>query len=694
MANIVKPSLSFLPMEDIAAELRSEKANRRFMTREDKASDVVNVAGKDATTIAVAVSPTNRTTIDNALNLNGIPASEYLSKDEGNKILGVSTTMSTLFSEEVKDLRDELYQLENQLSKKGFVEDKVAYKGFHDSFKKSNIKYEGFICGIANAIIGNTEELAIGDLTKARFFEKNKKFIIRRDDLEKEVVVTSLGISSSGKVKFMPTVNFLDSTDAVSLYKTTGEYVRDSFSFSEIKRDVANPLKERYHMQSDDTRTAYQTINKSNSGYAAYFKIPNSAAGALTKFGIRAKVEGTPGSLICHMLKKDAIYNSQGNFRVDFKNIEDAKEKGYWLATSQPVQSSQAATEQEVYFNFFDIASNKYPTVEGTQYLFIVECLAATEQDFWKVRFSYFQNGNDEHDDLQRYNNSFIYDKVLSTGLESDDDPIKVIDNIDKYDLLFTAVTRELIKEDEMGKQEGVYTANILLPNPIDVSRARLITRINREGCYFIEAHNNDYTIFTIKGENSTSHAAGNNRFREGDTIVIGNQTATINRVTGDQIEVKNPVRIDQRIFKFYSRTVFNPDTAKYETITRVPVYRMNYTVSIKPSLIDWDVWEGPTTGFQTTDLVEDPLNMPFSKILPDGSKTNKRVSDRLMFEADFGRNEDDIANVANYFELQIHWKSPFSYDEINDFKDQGDDNFKELIGRLHDIVLTFDKNY
>lgn len=694
MANIVKPSLSFLPMEDIAAELRSEKANRRFMTREDKASDVVNVAGKDATMIAVAVSPSNRTTIDNALHLNGIAASEYLSKDEGNKILGVSTTMSALFSEEVKDLRDELYQLENQLSKKGFVEDKVAYKGFHDSFKKSNIKYEGFICGIANAIIGNTEELAIGDLTKARFFEKNKKFIIRRDDLEKEVVVTSLGISSSGKVRFMPTVNFLDSTDAVSLHKTTGEYVRDSFSFSEIKRDVANPLKERYHMQSDDTRTAYQTINKSNSGYAAYFKIPNSAVGALTKFGIRAKVEGTPGSLICHMLKKDAIYNSQGNFRVDFKNIEDAKEKGYWLATSQPVQSSQAATEQEVFFNFFDIASNKYPTVEGTQYLFIIECLAATEQDFWKVRFSYFQNGNDEHDDLQRYNNSFIYDKVLSTGLESDEDPIKVIDNIDKYDLLFTAVTRELIKEDEMGKQEGVYTANILLPNPIDVSRTRLVSRINREGCYFIEAHNNDYTIFTIKGENSTSHAAGNNRFREGDTIIIGNQIATINRVTGDQIEVKNPVRIDQRIFKFYSRTVFNPDTAKYETITRIPVYRMNYTVSIKPSLIDWDTWESPTVGFKTTDLVEDPLVMPFTRVLPDGSKSNKRVSDRLVFEADFGRNEDDIANVANYFELQIHWKSPFSYDEINDFKDQGDDNFKELIGRLHDIVLTFDKNY
>ena len=33
MNNIVKPSLSQLPIEDIAAELKSDKDNRRFMTK-------------------------------------------------------------------------------------------------------------------------------------------------------------------------------------------------------------------------------------------------------------------------------------------------------------------------------------------------------------------------------------------------------------------------------------------------------------------------------------------------------------------------------------------------------------------------------------------------------------------------------------------------------------------------------------
>ena len=694
MANVLKPSLSFLPMEDIAAELKSNKNNRKFMTTDDKASDVVKVAGKDAETIAIAISPSNRTTIDNALNLNGIPASEYLSKDEGDKIVGISTIMSELYSSEIRNVRDEYMQLHTELVKNGFINDSTPYEGFGDAFKRSNIKYEGFVCGISTAIIGNTEELFIGDISKQRFFEPGKKFIIKRADLEREIVVTSLGVNASGKVTFSPTVNILDSKDAVELHKTSGEYVRDSFSFSEIKRNVANPLKERYHMQSDDTRTSLQVINKSNTGYAVYFKVPNSAAGALTKFAIRAKAEGTPGSLICHMLKKDAIMNSTDNFRVDFKNIDDAKEKGYWIATSQPIQSSSASTEEELFFNFFDIANNKYPIVEGNQYLFIVECLAATELDFWQIRFSYYENGNDIHEDLQRYNNSYVYKKISTSGLVLEDKPIQIIDNIDKYDMLFSLVTRELIKEDEMGKQEGIYTAKIVLPQPIDVSRIRLTSRMNREGCYYVETHNDTFTIFNLAKETSTSHPVSDMRFREDDNIIIGNQLAKVKRVTGNQVEVVTPIYIDSRLMKFYSKTVFNADTKMYEIQTKIPVYRMNYKVYLKPSLIDWANWDNDKKEFKTTDLVPTPMELSLKNIIPDGAKENRRISDRVLFEGSFGKDSSEIANKANEFELQIHWKSPFGYDEINDFKDLNDNNFKELIGRLHDIVLTFDKNY
>lgn len=694
MSNMMKPSLSMLPVDDIVNELRSNKANRNFMTKEDKATDVEFVAGVKANLIAQAVSADKRDTVNNAMNLNGQPADNYLSKDEGNKILGISNSMTEIFSTEIKNARDEYYQTKVELTKKGFIDDVIEMEGYTDAFKRSNPKYVSYVCGIDKAIVGNTGELFIADLSKKSYFEAGKKFVIKRADLEREIVVTSTGISGSGKVEFTPTVNILDSIDAVELHKSAGQYVADSFSFSEIKRDVTDPQKERYHMQSDDTRTAYQLINKTNTGYAVAFKVPNNAAGALTKFGITAKSEGTPGSILCHVLKKNAIYNAEGNFRCDFSNLEDAKEKGYWIATSQPIKPTEAQHEQEVFFNFFNLTTNKYPVLEGDKYVFIIECIAATEQDYWKIRFSYYENGNEQVDDLQRYNSSFYFEEIDNTGITNNREPVSVINDIDKYDLLFTLATRELIKEDEMGKQEGVYTAHIVLPKPIEVSRARLTTRINREGCYYLESHDSNYRIFTLGKETSTSHSVNDNRFKEDDIVIIGNQFAKIKRSSGNQIETKDPVYIDSRILQFYTRNKFNPETKIYEKVTKLPVYRMNYKVEIKPSLIDWNTWNSVENRFTTTDIFEAPQKMEFKNIIPDGKKSNTRISDRLVFEGDFGEDTEGVAKVANEFELQINWKSPFAYNEINDFKDLNDNDFKELIGRLHDIILTFDKTY
>ena len=89
--NLTRPSLSLLPMEDIAAELKSNKANRKFMTREDKATDVENVAGIIAERIAISAEGHDRETVQNALKLNGVSADGYVTKEQGDKFLQVST---------------------------------------------------------------------------------------------------------------------------------------------------------------------------------------------------------------------------------------------------------------------------------------------------------------------------------------------------------------------------------------------------------------------------------------------------------------------------------------------------------------------------------------------------------------------------------------------------------------------------
>ena len=134
MNNIVKPSLSQLPIEDIAAELKSDKDNRRFMTKDDNAKDVDNVAGYASNRVAIAVSPDDRQTVANAQKLNGKLASEYLSSEEGKKILGISNIMSNIYSNEIRNSREEFLESKANLVKTGLVVDSNCYEGFYDAF--------------------------------------------------------------------------------------------------------------------------------------------------------------------------------------------------------------------------------------------------------------------------------------------------------------------------------------------------------------------------------------------------------------------------------------------------------------------------------------------------------------------------------------------------------------------------------
>lgn len=733
--NLTRPSLSFLPMEDIAAELKSNKANRKFMTREDKATDVEQVAGINADRIAISAEGHDRETVKNALNLNGVPADGYVTKEEGEKFLEVSTDLSNTVSNEIKNLRDELYQLYSELSKKGFIDNTIKYEGFVEAFKRGNILYEDYICGISNAMVGRAKEIYIADIKQKHFFEAGKTFVIKRSDIDEETVVTSLGVNNAGKVTFEPAVNYLDSIDQVGLFKSNGEYNNNTFSFSHIKRAVSDQV-ERYYTQSDDTDTKYLTIKKPNAGFAATFKVPRNIkselgiAGALSRFAVRAQAINGPGAIRCHVVDFNSVVQD-GELRPKFSNIQDAIAQGYCLATSKMVFPSRdnTAMENDIYFDFYggvhkeysngtEIEDSKpdgeinftsegtsskmvvpfetadgYPILKDAKYCFIVECLGATEESYWRLRFSYFNNGSFV-DDLHRRNASYLYNAIDETGVTEGAKCIEVVDDIAKYDLMYTLVIKDTIDEEELGKNEGVYTARIVLPKPIDVTRARLTMRINREGMYNIKEHNTEYTIFVLEPDTATSHNPSDTRFKIGDEIIIGNAICKVKRVSTTEIEVENPAHLDERIIKYYTSVVYDQNTNGYVKKTTIPVYRMGYTPQIKAKLVDWDNYNEVTGSYESEDVTENPINLDLMAVMPDQYKSNNRVSDRLLFEAAFGQNEKSLNKLANEFELQINWKSPFSVREINEIKDTADRKYKELIGRIHDLTLAFDKNY
>ena len=738
--NLTRPSLSLLPMEDIAAELKSNKANRKFMTREDKATDVENVAGIKANRIAISAEGHNRETVQNALKLNGVSADHYVTKEQGDKFLQVSTDLSEIISSEVRNLRDELYQLYAELSKKGFIDNTMKYEGFVESFKRGNVLFEDYICGITSAAAGTATDLYIADLQKKHYFEKGKEFVIKVSDTGEERVVTSLGVNAAGKVTFHPSVRNLNTISKVGLFKTNGEYNNGAFSFSNIKKAVSNQI-EKYYTQSDDTDTKYLTIKRSNTGFAVAFKVPRNVnselgiAGALSKFAIRAQAINSPGGLRCHVVDFDSVIQN-GELNPKFDNIQDAIDKGYCLASSDIIYSSRdnTAKENDVYFDFyggvhheykngtkinnsitdeeinftkeqtnqnppdqdqsiiFETADN-FPVLKDAKYCFVIECLGATEESYWRLRFSYYNN-NGYVDDLHKRNASYLYKSIESNTLTDSAQSIQAIDNIDKYDMMYTLVIKDIIDEEEVGKSKGVYTARIVLPKPIDVSRARLTLRINREGMYNVKEHNAEYNIFVLESDTPTSHSASDAKFEIGEKIIIGNAIATVKRVSTNEIEVENSAYLDQRITEFYTKTVYNSETNSYVKKSLIPVYRMKYKPIIKAKLVDWDNYNEITGSYETKDLSEEPIALDFIAVMPDKYKNNTRISDRLLFEADFGQDENHRKILANEFEMQLCWESPFSEQTINSFKDINDRNFKELIGRIHDLSLSFDKNY
>lgn len=160
------------------------------------------------------------------------------------------------------------------------------------------------------------------------------------------------------------------------------------------------------------------------------------------------------------------------------------------------------------------------------------------------------------------------------------------------------------------------------------------------------------------------------------------------------EIEVENAAYLDERIIRFYTKTVYDSETDSYVKKTSVPVYRMGYEPTIKAKLVDWDNYNEITSTYESIDISEEPIDLDFVAVMPDRYKDNNRISDRLLFEADFGQDENNRNVLANEFELQLYWSSPFSEKEINAIKDTNDRNFKELIGRIHDLSLSFDKNY
>ena len=142
-----------------------------------------------------------RQTVKNSLMLGGIPAEEYLQTVRADTILTDVNQATYNMADDIRNLKDELYQLKNQLVKTGAIKDSNVYNGFID--KKYNIQVISEIIGLKEIKVDY--EKSIGDIGA------NAGSMIQK----------SLGIGANGKFVFghKPESGYVDGKDTRFIVK-------------------------------------------------------------------------------------------------------------------------------------------------------------------------------------------------------------------------------------------------------------------------------------------------------------------------------------------------------------------------------------------------------------------------------------------------------------------------------------------
>jgi hypothetical protein len=652
--NTIKPTVGMLPMADIAKDLTD---NHNIATKTDVANDTNFVGGQPSNQIALSVSAEDRNTVLNSQKLGGLTADQYITNDEATAITNFTNSASDIFAGEIRSLRDELYQMKGELAKNGYLNNYTLYEGFQDLFKigsgllTDENKFTYYLStnmDIANLNMIQTQGNAglVPDEWIVIYSAADPSALT--PELRKLVQVVSY--DGYTLIIDQPLPFALNMTYA-KIFKIQGQYTRGGFAFSETKNEFPTGDKVKVIL-IDDYNTKPFLITANQSGYATNFKVPNSAAGALIDFTVRAKKTGAPGSLVCKVYKGSAASASTA------------------LTTLVGTSTSTTNTGTTAVFNFAK-GDGTYPKLEQSVpedadsgwYCFVIEAQSADAFNYWEISFSYSSN-NQVNGDLQANSTSYAYTAPATISA----------DVVAPYDLYFELTTQQLSINPELPFNEGLYTAEFKLPQPIDVSRARLTVRFNREGNWVVKTPlpgnpTDDLNqIFIEKtAESGDTYSGPDMGFRTDDTVVVGSFIRTLTNAVP------------------YNNSLLTLNEGVYLPAgPQTSVYRVGYRVFLKAWREDWDTTTREFKKVGTPKCIE----LPVSIAIPDGVKPNISITDRVVFEQEIGLTDGSASPInANCFELQIVWNS------FIDFTGISNDSYKtELIGKLNDLVLSFDK--
>lgn len=663
-----------------------------LLTSDTKAMDVDEVAGVSSDTIAMAVDNEHRDTVNNALNLNGIPADEYMTATTGAGIITNQLNLKNLYGEDLKDLRDELYQLKNELVKNGLVNNNGQYEGYIDYFKRNHYVNEQNVLGTASTVsAANNNEIIVEDIDVldqlkvydfiSVFNKANKTFDIKQIasiNTETKTVVLDSDLRSVVR------------GEEVEIYKSQGIINDGLYKFA---FDAENQLSsEEFHTGlSDDTYNVTKRINESNKGYGTSFRIPEAKQGYVTSVEICAKAYGAPGALMAYLMDSRDIDKFLNPSLAEFEYNEDKTSENpdgwHFFAASQPYTLDAAQGKRYINFNFVQ-EDGSYPLMsrdsDGTtvRYVLVIEALDANASNYYDIVFLQHRNSSGTMGDLELNNISYIYTRKSDNSVEK---ALFADEELNKFDMYYHITTRAVTENEVEAQKQGLYTAHYSAQNvkgSFKANKARLMLRIKREGEWNVVTDSAQPRAY-INEVINVVNANDKNNIKNIEDLRLKSEIYKRIEDRSNELEISEqaPAILGNNISKIQGIDVSTVTTEKPVLLkNNDKLYRCGYLVNINAREISFNK--------ETGEYVVGPYDhymMPLTEVFKDLEPVSNEYSDRLIFECNLMGKDLQPKNY-NDFEIQIFWENR----ELSTYADIK----ASQMGAIKDLVLSFARGY
>lgn len=709
--NLTKVGVNLLNMDDIEAYLHDARGFMRNYKSldgntdvKDIINDVENVGGIPAGNIAQAYVPEgvdkapDRTTVRNAMMLDGMGKDDFAHKDTRDADKEAINSINDTAREEIKDLRDELYQLRAELARGGEVSAYQPYSGFYDTFRYDLPQYESEAVASADSNSELTNKISVPVSDYSKFMNGDKALLVTKDTavddeghtfvrgIDKKVVTIKtednaghkeLTIEDGSGQKILK--------DNTSLYKSYGSLINGTFTFGE-KNERRPGNKELVSGVMDDTRLTSAAMTESSSdkhsGVATTFRIPSfHLNNYLKSVSILAKQYGTPGDMKCYVIRENDLDK--------WKNPVQAHADKIVVAESIPVKAEAGKISMPAHFidfDFYSPALESYPYLpnedtegEPVRYVMIFECestnliytdTAKTHIDWYSPELStyeiFYVQSKETTDSMDLETNNAIY-KYDEQENESKDSPFSKMDIMG--DLYYSLTMLQAEYSTFQPYSEGLYSAKFSTHEPVETAYARVTMRVAREGIYTVDGTSDGLASgvdrkknikIRVLPENYIDTAGQKNRDKDGffgssgREVIIGTQHKLVASSKGEELTLADgeiPINAGDII------------------------YPMNYEVYLNVGYKHWD-----TDSSMVVTTNKKRIKLDFKGVMPDQYKINDSVSDRLIFEAPL--SDADLKETYNDFEIQVAWETSAVPSDLNE----------HCAGRIYDLCCSLDR--